>query len=56
MSECGFLQRHIEDKADIADLRTSKVFEDGDQIEELVVVGVGEPAADWNCVLGVEDV
>jgi hypothetical protein len=37
-------------------LRSSQVFEDGDQVEEFIVVGVGEPAADRNGMLGMEDV
>jgi len=37
-------------------LRAGQIFEDGDEVEEFVVVGVGEPAADGDGVLGVEDV
>ena len=33
-----------------------EVFEDGNQIQEFIVVGVGEPAADGDGVLRVEDV
>ena len=33
-----------------------EVFEDGDEVEEFVVVGGGEPAADGHGVLRVEDV
>jgi predicted methyltransferase len=50
------LQRDVEDETHIADLRAGEVFEDRNQIEKLVVVRVGEPAADWNGVLRVEDV
>ena len=33
-----------------------KVFEDRDKVEKFIVVCVGEPAADRDGVLGVEDV
>ena len=46
----------IEDQADVADIRAGQVFENGDEIEQLVVVGVREPTADGNRVLRVEDV
>ena len=35
---------------------SGQIFEDGDEVEEFVVVGVGEPAADGDGVLRVEDV
>jgi hypothetical protein len=35
-------------------LGTGKIFEDGDKIEELVIMGVREPAADWYRVLRME--
>jgi hypothetical protein len=46
----------VQNEADIGDLRASQVFEDGYQVEEFVVVGVGEPGADGYCVVRVEDV
>lgn len=50
------LQSNIEHQADVADLVASEVFKDGYQIEEFVIVGVREPAADRDRVLRVEDV
>lgn len=50
------LQSNIEHQTDIADLVASKVFEDGYQIEEFVIVGIREPAADRDGVLRVEDI
>lgn len=50
------LQSNIEHETDVADLVASKVFEDGYQIEEFIIVGVREPAADRDGVLWVEDV
>jgi len=37
-------------------LRTGQVFQYWNEIEELIVVCVGKPAADWNGMLWVEDV
>ena len=50
------LQRDIKDKADVLHVAASKVLEDGDEVEELVVMRVGEPTADGDGVLGVENV
>lgn len=38
------------------DLRASKIFQDGNEIEQFVVVRVTEPTADRDCMLRVEDV
>lgn len=37
-------------------MAAGQILEDGDEIEELVVVSVGEPAADGYGVLWMEDV
>jgi hypothetical protein len=37
-------------------LLACKVLEDGYQIEKFVIVGIREPAADWDGMLRVEDV
>lgn len=50
------LQSNIEHQTDVADLVASKVFEYGYQVEEFVIVGVREPAADRDGMLRVEDV
>lgn len=50
------LHRHVEHQTDVPDIGFRKVFEHRYEIAELVVVGVAEPAADWNCVLWMEDV
>lgn len=46
----------IEHETNVADLRASEVLQDGYQVEKFVVVGIREPAADWDGVLRVEDV
>lgn len=50
------LESDIQDEADVLHDRTGQVLEDGDEVEELVVVRVGEPTADGDGVLGVENV
>jgi hypothetical protein len=50
------LQSNIEHQTNIAHLGASEVFEDGYQIEEFVIVGIREPAADWDGMLRVEDI
>ena len=50
------LQRHVQYQAHISDLRGGQVFQDGDEIHQLVVVSIGEPRGDWDGVLRVEDV
>ena len=50
------LQSNIKHQANIADLSSGEVLEDGYQIEKFVIVSIREPAADWDGVLGVEDV
>jgi hypothetical protein len=50
------LQADIQDHADILDLCTCKILENRDQIEQLVIVSVREPATDGNRVLRVEDI
>lgn len=54
--EDGGLQGDVEHEADVAHLRAGQVLQDGDQVQQLVVVRVGEPAADGDGVLRVEDV
>ena len=51
-----YSQGNIEHQTNIADLFASKILEDGYQIEEFVIMGVREPAADRDGVLRVEDV
>jgi len=50
------LQADVQDHTDILDLCTGKILEDRDQIEQLVVMSVREPATDGNRVLRVEDI
>lgn len=50
------LQSNIKHQANIADLSSGEVLEDGYQIEKFVVVSIRKPAADRNRVLGMEDV
>jgi hypothetical protein len=50
-SEC-----HIKHEADIGHVRPSEILENGDKIEELIVVRIRKPTADGNCVLWVENV
>jgi len=47
-------ERDIQDQADISHGRASQVFEDGNEIQKLVVVRIRKPAADRDGVLGVE--
>ena len=56
MNETIQLQSNIKHQTHIPDLAGGQVLEHGDEVEELVVVGVGEPAADGHGVLRVEDV
>lgn len=46
----------VEDKANISHVGASQVFENGNQVKQLVVVGVGEPATNGDRVLGMENV
>lgn len=50
------LKSDIEDQADVLHVGACQVFENGNEIEQFVVVRVREPAADRNRVLRVEDV
>jgi hypothetical protein len=50
------LKSDIKDQADVPHVGASQVFEDGDEVQQLVVVGIREPTADGNGVLRVEDV
>jgi hypothetical protein len=50
------LHRNVEDQTDVFYLCAGKVFEDRNQVEKLVIVGVREPAADGYRVLRVENV
>lgn len=47
---------NVQDHADILDLGPSQILENGDEVQQFVVVSVREPAADGYRVLGVEDV
>lgn len=46
----------VKHKTDIANLRSSQIFQDWNEIEQFIVVRVGEPTADWYGVLWMEDV
>lgn len=46
----------IENEADVLDIGAGKILEYRDQVQQLVVVCVREPAADGDGVLRVEDV
>jgi hypothetical protein len=46
----------IEDEAYVSHLRAGEILENGNEIEKFVVVSIGEPTADGNGVLGVEDI
>jgi hypothetical protein len=48
------LQCNVENQTNVFHLCTSKVFEDRDQVEKLVIVGVREPAADGYRMLRME--
>lgn len=50
------LQRHVQHQAHVSDLRSRQIFQNRDQIHQLVVVSIGEPRGDRNGVLRVEDV
>lgn len=50
------LERHVEHQTDVAHLVTGEIFENGYQVEQFVVVRVGEPTADRDGVLRVENV
>jgi hypothetical protein len=52
----GGSERHIQNQADIGNVGPGQVFKHRDQVQEFVVVCVGEPAADRHGVLRVEDV
>lgn len=50
------LQCHVQYQAHVSDLRGGQIFQNGDEVHQLVVVSVGEPGGDWHGVLRVEDV
>ena len=50
------LQGAVQDHADILDQGPCEILEDRDEIEQLIVMSVREPATDGNRMLGVEDV
>lgn len=50
------LQGAVQDHADILDLGPCEILENRDEIEQLIVMSVREPATDGNRVLRVEDV
>lgn len=52
----GVSKSDIEHQADVGHVRAGQVLEDGDEIEQLVVVGIREPTADGDGMLRVEDV
>ena len=51
-----FSESDVKNEADVRNVCASQVFQDGNQIQQLIVVSIGEPAADRDSVLGVEDV
>jgi len=46
----------IENQADVGHVGASQILENGNKIQQLVVMGVRKPTADGHCVLRVEDV
>ena len=50
------LESDIEDQADVPHIGAGQVLENGDEIQQLIVVSIREPAADRNSVLRVENV
>lgn len=52
----GLSKSDVEDKANVPDTVRRQILEDGDEVQQLVVVRVREPAAYRQRVLGVEDV
>lgn len=56
LSSLKRLQCNIEHQTNVADLIAREIFQYRYQIEEFIVVCIREPAADWYCVLRVEDV
>ena len=56
MLELQTLQCNVKNQTNVFHLRTGKVFEDRNEVEKLIIVGVREPAADGYRMLGVEDV
>lgn len=49
-----FSKSDIEDETDIRNLGASQILENGNQVQQFVVMSVREPAADRNGVLRVE--
>lgn len=54
MLELQTLQCNVKNQTNVFHLRTGKVFEDRNEVEKLIIVGVREPAADGYRMLGVE--
>ena len=48
------LQCNVKNQTHVLHLCTSKIFQNGDQIKKLIIMGVREPAADGYRVLRVE--
>lgn len=48
------LERDVKHKADILNIRMGQILENGDEVQQLVVVRIREPTADGNGVLGME--
>jgi hypothetical protein len=53
---CRNLQRHIQNQTDIAHIVACQVFQDWDEVKELIVVCIGEPTTDRHCVLRMKNV
>lgn len=52
----GVLESDIKNQADILDDGPRQVFENGNEVQKLIIVGIREPTADGDGMLGVEDV
>ena len=46
----------VQHQANVFHVGTGKVFQNWNEIQELVVMRIREPTADWDRVLGVEDI
>lgn len=53
---CTRSQGYVKDQTDIPDLRACEILQDRDEVEQLVVMCVREPAADRNGMLWMKDV
>jgi hypothetical protein len=50
------LESDVEDQADVGDIGSSEIFENGNKVQQLIVVSIREPTADGDSMLRVENV